>query len=73
MIAYAIQPCVVFPSHFKKDPNYISDTENSEKLSQKSDFKSANLIKNHISPDKFIKDNIDERFSKYVGDRHTEL
>ena len=72
MKAYAIQPSIVFPSHFKKDPNYISDTENSEKLL--ADIKSVKLIKKKIiSPDQILKNNIDERFNKYVGDRHSEL
>lgn len=32
LIAYAIQPAIITPTHYFGEPNYISDTENTQIL-----------------------------------------
>lgn len=49
--AFAIQPSIVYPSHFTGEPNHVSDTEQSKVI----ELETPNVFKDHDL--KFDKDN----------------
>lgn len=57
IIAYAVHPPIIFPTHYTGEPSHISDTENT-KLLDTAKFDGDVLTKNKINDNSNLKKNI---------------